>query len=256
MPEIKITAECPECGKKSEYGVDINMKMLAPNVRSKKKPFGFITCYRFTTDEIAQFIIEKARSIVPNIHVTVIPRYTEKKRRHHDENHPKASYASLLIAFSEDAMEDKQDFGWYGKIGSTGSNIRFKKSLFDIIIKKYQYKYENVESWLKDFRKMEYLEETLGMSEEFIRSIKENCKPRLITGNDNKDWVAFAARPEAIIQDMLTSVDTGKVEGELKITEVNPVSKDLVEYLVYVLPKQAVKTQDPRVVELLTNGGK
>jgi len=252
MPEIKVEAVCPKCGEKNEFLIDVNAKMLSPNVRCKKKPFGYIACYRFTTDEISQFLIEKARSIVPNIRVTVIPRYTEKKRRHHDDNLPRASYASLLIAFSEEAMEDKQDFGWYGKIGATGSNIRFKKSLFDIIIKKYAYRLEDVESWLKDFRKMEYLEETLGMTEEFIRSIKENCRPRLITGNDEKDWVAFAARPELILQDMLTTIETGKLDGEIKISEVNPISKDLVEYLVYIMPKQTVKTQDPRVVELLS----
>lgn len=253
MPEIKVNAVCPHCNEQNEYLINIDTKMLAPNVRCKKKPFGFIACYRFTTDEIGQFLIEKARSIVPNVRVTVIPRFTEKKRRKHEnENTPRIAYASLLIAFSEDAMEEKQDFGWYGKIGASSSNIKFKKSLFDIIIKKYQYRSEDVESWLKDFRKMEYLEESLGMTEEFVRSLKENCKPRLIKGNDDKDWVTFAARPEAIIQDMLSSVDTGKVDGEIKISEVNPISKDLVEYLVYVLPKQAVKVQDPRVVELLS----
>jgi len=252
MPEIKVEAVCPNCGNQNEFLIDVNQKMMIPNVRSKKKPFGFITCYRLTSDEISQFLIEKARSIVPNIRVTVVPRYTEKKRRHQNDNLPKTAYASLLIAFSEEAMEDKQDFGWYGKIGSTGASIRFKKSLFDIIIKKYQYNPKDVDDWLKDFRKLECLEESLGMTEEFIKSLKENCRPRLITGNDDKEWVTFAARPEAIIQDMLTSVDTGKVEGELKIMEVNPISKDLVEYLVYIMPKQTVKSQDPRVVELLS----
>ena len=222
--------------------------MLAPTVRGKLTPAENIYVYRVTSEEIKQFIIQKAKKYVPDVKVEVVPRYCERKRRKSTD--PRRSYASLRIAFSNEVIEKNSDQGWFGKIGENGSNVRVVNSLFNNLIRMYQYNKKEIDSWLKSYKTLEELEETLGMTEAYINDLRMYATPQRIKSN-NEDWIIFSAATENVLTDMLTDVETGKVPGKMIIHDIFRISEDIVGFEIHLYPENRVMKEDPHVRQIL-----
>ena len=249
MNEINLSTNCPACGKSLSISADVDFKTLAPKVRSKLAPVGSAYVYHITSDQIKVFLTQKAKMYSPEVKVEVVPRYTEKKRRSEMEQHH--AYASLRVAFSEHILEKKDTLGWYGKIGENDDNLKIIPSMFTNIIKLYKYNPEYVNAWVKNYKTLDRLEESFGMTEAYINDLRKYCQPQRVPTQNGESWIIFAASPEAIIQDMLTDVDSSKVNGTIKIQDVYQISKDIVEWIVYLYPQEIKLAENPHVKELL-----
>jgi hypothetical protein len=245
--EVIIKAKCPDCGKDLTLSANIDSAQ-APNVRSRLQPIGSIQVYKITSDQIKNFIVAKAKKYSPTARVDVIPRYTERKAR---KNEPHRSYASLRIAFSEDVVEKTEDLGIYGKIGDSADNVRFQKSIFQNLIKMYSYNPKDIDEWLHSYKNMEDLEEALGITENFINDIRQYATPQFVTTSDKEKWIIFSAAAENVIRDMLTDENTGNLPGRIQIQDVYQVSKDIVEFIVYLHPQQMKLKENPHVRQIL-----
>lgn len=250
MSNITMQVTCPDCGKAFSVQADINPKMLAPQVRSKIQPAGSVLVYRITSDDMKSFIVAKARKYCPEAKIEVAPRYTEKKKR--KDTDPHRSYASLRIAFSEHILDKgNQDLGWYGKIGDSADNVRIIPSMFQNIIQLYKYNPKDIEEWTKSYKNLEELEEALGMSEAYINDLRQYSRPQRITTNSGEHWIIFAAAAENVLKDMLTDYKTNVLPGRIQIVDVYPISKENVEFVVYLYPEEIQYTTNPHVMALL-----
>jgi hypothetical protein len=249
MAKVNLSIDCPECNHNFLVETNMTAEEMIPNVRGNIKPAGDILVYKITSEDIKKFIVDKARKHVSDAKVEVVPRYTEKKRRRNSEPHK--SYASLRIAFSNEVVENKDDSGWFGKIGETGSNVRIVKTIFNDIITRYQYNKKDIESWMKNYKTLEELEESFGISEAYLNDIKMYTTPQRILTNNKEQWVIFSAAPENVIRDMLTDKVSKEVIGRIQIQDVYPISKDIVEFLVYVHPNEMKIKENPHVRQIL-----
>lgn len=248
--EIKLTAECPGCGEEVEIAANVDKSILTPAVRSKLRPVGSVDIYKFTSDDIKQFIIQKARQYVPEVSIEFVPRYCEKKQR--SKTDPHRSYASLRIAFSTHILEKKGDFSFYEKIAESAGNVRVIKDIFYNIINLYKYDRKQLSEWTKNYKTMEYLEEEFGMTEAYINDIKEYSMPKYIKVANDKYWIIFSAAAENVIRDMLTDVETNSLPGKMQIVDIRPISKYIVEFLVYMHPKTMDFKENSHVRQILT----
>lgn len=249
MSSIALDVSCPDCKRNFRVQADVNPKLLAPNVRSKVQPVGSVLVYRINTDQMKEFIIQKSKSYCPDVKMEIVPRYCEKKRR--KESDPHRSYASLRIAFSEHILEKKDDQGWFGKIGESPDSIRIIPSMFKNIIKLYQYDPKNIEEWTKSYKTMEELEDALGMNEAYINDLRQYSRPQRVTTSNGERWIIFAAAAENVLKDMLTDYKTNQVPGRIQIMDVYPISKENVEFLVYLYPEEIEYKEDPKVRAIL-----
>lgn len=249
MSKFTFETTCPLCKK----GIKVNSEVpyvSSPSVRSNIEPVGNILVYRISSEEIKDFIIQKARQYVPDVRVMIIPRYCEKKKRNDNDMH--RSYASFRIAFSENVIEkNDQDLGWYGAIGDNGTNVKLQEGIMKNLINKYQYSRKKVESWLKDYKILEELEESFGMTEAYINDIYAYTVPRRIKTENKETWIIFAAAAESIIADMLTDKTTNMLPGTIRIKDAYPMSKDIVEFEVYIHPNQMEVKENPHVRQIL-----
>ena len=69
-------------------------------------------------------------------------------------------------------------------------------------------------------------------------------------------WIVFAARPDAVIRNMLTDPSTNKIEGRMEIVSIVPITKDTVEYTVYVHVNETESNENPEVRKLLQSDPK
>lgn len=250
MGIIQLETQCPHCKKDIKLGATVDAAALAPQVHAKIQPAGSIWEYRISTDEMKLFITQKAKKYCPDVKVDMVPRYCEKKRRHKSDPH--RAYTSLRIAFSEHIVEKKDDLGWYGKIGESADNLRIQPSMFQNLFQMYRYDTKVVDEWLKSYKNLEELEDALGITEDYIREIKMYAKPQRITTNDKESWIIFAAAAENVITDMLTEIKTQRPAGRIEIRDVYPISRDNVEFLIYVHPQEIQLTENPHVRQILT----
>lgn len=253
MEEIKtIAVNCPKCNEDIhiKYPVEVsNFNTSCPNVRSNLKPDGNILVYRISSEQIKDFIIQKARYYVPDVHMTIVPRYCEKKRK--NENDPHRSYASFRIAFSEHVIEQKTDLGWYGEIGNTDSNVKLQQGIMNGLIKKYQYNRKQIDAWLKDYKLLEDLEENFGITEAYLNDLRMYAIPQRIKADDNASWIIFAAAAENVIIDMLTEVGTNVTPGCVRIHDVYPMTKDIIEFVIHIHPNEMKDHENPHVRQIL-----
>lgn len=250
MSKVQLSTKCPQCGKELRIGAEVDASTLAPAVHGKLKPSASVLVYKISTDEMKVFITQKAKKYCPDVKVECIPRYCEKKRRHQSEPH--RAYASLRIAFSEHILEKKDDLGWYGKIGESSESFRVQPSMFQNLFQMYKYDMKAIDAWLGSYKNLEELEEALGMTEDYIKELKMYAKPQRIMTNANESWIFFSAAAENVIADMLTDTNSQKVIGRIEIRDIYPISKDNVEFLVYVHPSEVKMTENPHVRQLLT----
>lgn len=236
--DVNVNIECPHCRKDLVANVALDPIQLAPKVRSGLKPVSSVMIYKITSADIKKFLVDKARKYVPDVKMEVVPRYCERK--HQSKNEPHGSYASLRIAFSENVIQKNDDMGWYGKIGDT-DHIRIVHTLFEGFIRRYQYNKKDIDGWMSNYKSLEELEDTLGITEAYLSDLKAFATPRAIASNTGDTWVIFAAAPETVIQDMLTIEDSNVPSGRISIQDVSQISKDSVEFLVYVYPGDFTK---------------
>lgn len=253
MNEVKIKTQCPKCKQDMVLSAEVPDKD-APINRGKLQPVGNIHVYRISSEMIKQWVIQKAKKYCPNIKVEVVPRYCEKKKRRISEPH--RSYASLRIAFSEDILEKKEDLGWFGKIAESGDNLKIQPSMFQNIIKLYGYNSRDIDEWMRSYKNLEDLEESLGLTEVYLRELREFVTPQRVKTKDGISWIIFAAAAENIIGDMLTNPNTGVVDGKIQIQDVYEVNKDIVEFLVYLHPAEMKLYENPHVRQILAGDDK
>lgn len=249
MAKVNLSVNCPDCNKDFMVQADLTSADLAPTVRSKINPIGDILVYKITSEDIKQFIIQKSKKYVPDAKVEVVPRYCERKRRRDSEPH--RSYASLRIAFSDSVVEKNEDAGWYGKIGENDGNVRIVPTLFKEIISRYQYNKKDIEGWMKNYKTLEDLEENLGMNEAYLNDLKMYATPQRILTTNNEPWIIFSAAAENVISDMLTDPTNNEPIGRIQIQDVYPISKDIVEFLIYIHPLEMKLKENPHVRQIL-----
>lgn len=247
---VTFETTCPHCGKELEVEADVSGASLAPTVHSKIQPVGNVLVYKISTDMMKAFITQKAKRYCPEVKVDMVPRFCEKKRRHKSEPH--RAYASLRIAFSEHIIEKKDSLGWYGKIGESSENLRIQPSMFQNLFQMYRYDPRNIDAWLKSYKNLEELEDALGITEDYITELKQFAKPRRVFTDSKESWIIFSAAAENVIYDMLTDVNTQKIIGRMEIRDIYQISKDNVEFLVYVHPQEVQMSENPHVRQILT----
>ena len=246
MSAEPFIVQCQNC--KEEFPVTAPF----PIVRSLIEPIGEIKVYRITSEEIKHFLIQKAKFFKPASRLELVVTYCEKKN-----SDPHRGHASLRIAFSDDVIEKKAGAGWFDRMGEGEGNIRFIKDVFAGFIQKYQYDRKSLDDILSDYKKLEALENKLGITEQFIEDVKLYCTPRRITTATKESWIFFSARAEKVIEDMLENPETDSVRGRVDIDgRVFPINKDVVEFIVYVHPNETKSSENPLVRQLLLGKGK
>ncbi len=249
---VNMSFTCPHCNKDVDLNANIDPIQLAPTVRAVDQgvaPAGAIFVYKISSEQIKQFITTKAKLMIPDVKVEVVPKYCERKQRRPSDPH--RSYASLRIAFSDHILEKKGDDGWYGKIGETNSNIQIVQSMFDNIIRRYRYDRKAIEGWLKSYKNLEELEEALGMTEKYINDLRLYSTPQRVSTANKESWIIFSAAAENVIMDMLSDPATGRPQGRVQIQDVYRISKDVVEFLIYVHPTEIKLKENPHVRQIL-----
>ena len=253
MSEQKIyDIECPSCHQ------EFSMEVPIPEVRSGLAPIGNILVYKTNTEMIKQYLTEKLQSFEKNAKLEIVVKYCEKtdtyekkKKQQFRRKGKHQGYASMIIMFSEEIL-DKKNSGFYEKLGYSSGSPNIVKTVKAEFIKKFQYDRKELDNILGDYRYLEKLEDEFGMTEAFIEDIRDYSIPIIVPTPDKESWILFSARPEAIIYDMLenpepykwiknpdggTDIGITKVDGEIEIYEVCPISKGVVEYVIYVHPE-------------------
>ena len=248
--KVNLPFNCNQCGKQLVATVDMDPLKLAPSIRGGSNPVGIRYEYHITSEDIKKFIIEKAHMYVPNAVLEITPRYCERKRRKGYET--QKGYASYKIAFSHHVIKDYENNTWYHQLGESSENTLIVESLFKNLIEKWSYNKDYVNKWLKSYKDMERLEESFGMSDQFIEEIKAFRKPKGVKIEDSNDiWVFFMGCPESIIMDYFTNPETNKVPGKIEIAEVKMISKDIIGYTIFINPYSNVKIENPNVRQIL-----
>lgn len=245
--EATLHEVCPKC--KQKFDMVISNKDLYPLVRSKIEPIGDILVYRISTDEMRAFLIKKSKFFKErydqDIKIELSSRYCEVK-----DSSPHRSYGSLRIALSEGAVAGNNS-DWYTKIGEDERKIMFTKEVFVGLVKKYQYDRKGLDDLLSNYKQLEDIENKLGATETFIEDIRYYTPPRRIKSNDGKSWIIFAARAENVIRNMLEDPNTGTVKGDIEIHDVYRISKDVLEFIVYVHQNKMKTEENPYVRQIL-----
>lgn len=219
--------------------------------RANIQAAGQIDVYKITSDQMKAFISAKAAAMQPGTKVEMTVDYWEKKK-----SNPHRSYAMLKVAMSDDVIEKHQEDDWIIKIVDSNSDIKFVKKIWDFIVKQYSYDKKDLEDSLNDYRKLDMLEEAFGLTEDQIRQIIYYSTPRRMKTGSKESWIVFAARPDAVIRNMLTNPETNKVDGRMEIINIIPITKDIVEYTVYVHVNETESTENPEVRKLLQSDPK
>lgn len=251
-----LEAQCPKC--KQQMALKVAIQDEPPKVRAKIEPEEKIWSYKITSEDMKIFIQEKARMFVPGAKVEVAPRYCEKKPDKKNTYEPHRSYASLRIGMSHEVIEKTDDNGWYNNIGIDNSSVKVEKSILKELINKYSYDIKMINRWLSSYKTLEDLEESLGITEAYINDLKSFATPKRIKpSNGGNPWIIFSAAAENIITDMLTeATKDGKVPGVIKIMDVVPISKDIVEFTVYLYPEKTTYSENPAVRKILMGSDK
>lgn len=229
---------------------DVEVEMKKPCVlnRADLKPSAIIKVFQFTSEDIKEFIKQKAKHFVPNTIVNTIFMFTNTKKN-------KKGYASARISFSDDVIKDNETNDWYSKIGDTDKNVAFVPEIYHTMIKKYRYNVNDINTLLHNYKKMGIVEDLFGMKEDFLNDIKMYITPKRFKFANNKSCVIFSARVDSIIADMLSNPSTDEVDGAIEIKEVY-INKDVIHFTVYLHPSEMKVESNPLVKEFLEGSTK
>lgn len=246
----RIRADCPHC--KNEVAVKFNLpdEYAPPAVRCPNlMPSGNMFVYKISSELIKDYLTKKAQKLVAATKLELVPRYIEKKRRHKSD--PIRSYAALNIGLSDDVILNNDGGSWFGTIGQDTSRVKIVDSMYESFIKKFRFDPKDVNSWLKDYKTMEELEEAFGINEPYLQELRKYSMPQRVLTTEKKSWVIFSAAPEKIIRDMLADPSTGRVQGKLRIVRTYAISKSVVEYVVHLDPTDLELQEDQHVRQIL-----
>ena len=207
------------------------------------KPQYSINVFKINSDEIKVFLQQKVQFYKAGTKLELVPKYTEKK-----VNGEIKSYAALQIALSQEVLDIPEDF--YTKIGNT-NNLRFVNDIWVEMINKYKFDKKDIDGWLSSYKRMEEIENKLGITEKFLEELKDFSTPTKVSTN-KENWIIFAARADLVIEDMLTSSETGKLEGTMEIQSITPINQSLVEFTIYMMPN-IIRKENPFIRKLLSN---
>lgn len=250
MVEINVPINCPKCGKETLAGIKADPRIFAPKIRGDKMPDSVPYRYHVTSEDIKEFILKTARTYVPEVEMDIFTRYHEKKIRK-GSNEPHRSYAFFKMAFSYHVIKDYNN-GWFQQLGQAGNNVQICDSMMKGLIDRWKYDIKDINKILKSYENMEQLEDTFGITDEFIIDLKEFAVPKGVRVKGGKDiWVFFSASPEAILHDYFTDKTTNKVAGKLSIKQPTMISKDIIDYEVTLDPYIAESAINPHVRQIL-----
>lgn len=238
----KMFVKCPHCEK--SLGVEVNDRSV-PFVRSRMSPIGNVNVYRISTEEMKVFLQQKAAALKPDTSLDLVVQYCEKR------DTKKIGKATLKLAFSHHIIEGSETADWFTKLGENTIHPTIVNSVMRQMIRLYSYDRQEMDSILNDYKELERLEDTYGITETFIKSIYSYCIPKLVPTANGENWIFFSAMPEKVIADMLENPETNKVDGYIEIYDIYPVSRDNVEYIVYVHPHEVKPVENPFVRKLL-----
>jgi hypothetical protein len=201
--------------------------------RSGHGPNGLLLQYNETTESIKQFLIDKCRAYAPDISVELLTRYSEKKTRNPWEPHRSYAYFILAITANEALTAESDDM--YLQIGTEGrDNLSFIPDIKYHIINKYRWDNDDLKHILGSYKEQELLEESLGLSANFIKEIQRFSNPVIIKSN-NVAWVEIAIRAEKVLNDMFTDKASKEVYP-YRIMDIHPISENNVQYDILVDP--------------------
>lgn len=242
-----VKSNCPYCHKEITTKFTMPDGSTPPPTRCKNlSPTGHMWVYRISSDVIREYLTEKVRLIVPNAKLDLAPRYCERKKRAYGDGH---AYAAINIALSEDVIAGSRD--WFGSIGTDMGDVRLVPNMFEDFVARYRYDPKTIAAILKDYTQMEILENHFGITEDYLNEMKKFGTPQRVTTDDGKSWIFFSAAPEKIITNMMTDPQTKTIVGTCKIQDVYPLSKEVVEYLVYLNPTEMQLHEDHHVRQIL-----
>jgi hypothetical protein len=250
-----------------------------------REPNGIIQVYRITTEHIHEFVTSKVGGFVPGARVEIMPEYCEKKK-----SIPKRSYAALMLALSADTLDRTGQSDPFRRMVDVGNNPKFIKGLETAIIERYRFNREALQNIVNSYKRLDEVDEAFGMTEDYVRSLIKWARPIRQESPKTKDiWIMFAARPEAIITDMLTEVEVwdintggivkrakltdddryrtlpngdsmdlfpdrvqnpGGIGGRMNIVDVTQISKENVEFTVHLHVNEVHSTENPELRRL------
>lgn len=227
---------------------DIEMGKNEAMNRANLKPSAIVKVYQFTSEDIKDFIKDKAKYYIPGVIVDTVLMFTKTKKN-------KKGYATARISFSDDVISDSKTSDWYSKIGDNDRNLKFIPEIYLNMVKKYKYDINDINSLLHNYKKMGIVEDLFGISEEFLNDIKMYITPKRFKFSNNTSCVIFSARVDKIIEDMLTNPRTNQVDGAIEIKEVY-INKDVIHFTVYLHPSEMKVESNPLVKEFLESSTK
>jgi len=254
--------------------------------RAEISPIGTINIYQISTSDIRDFLSRKVAAYAPGARVEVLSRYIERADSKKDQNpylDNKYSYAALNIGLSSETIETKSESDFIHRMIEQSNDVRTIKDIYVKIIKKYQFDRDELQALRKNYKRMDQLREAFGITDEYMNTLIRMARPmRQRESNTNEAWVIFAARPEAVLYDMLTEIyvydlnDKGKTENKRRITDkeetltatfISPSEgprgkmyidrtervddKDNVLYTVHLLPHRPQSAGNPEVREFM-----
>ena len=89
------------------------------------------------------------------------------------------------------------------------------------------------------------------MTEQYISKLRQFCTPQRVPTNNKEQWIIFSAAAENVIYDMLSDPSTNTPSGRIQIQDVVQVSKDVVEFIIYVHPSEMRLKEDPFVRKIM-----
>ena len=258
-----FNVKCPKCGQVSAFPADVEEKVkviykpYTPETKNriKIKPSGCIMQYEITSTMLKVFIADKVKKLcdaknleVPKIEL--LPIYIEKKKRKNDIQHKVC--ASFRLAFNSAAINDNKEDGFFGMVGENPLNKKLIIPLiWDSIIKKYTYNYEEIKRMRSSYKTLDELEERHGINDAFLADIQEYTTPRILNpGKNTEKWVGVSIAPENVIRDALTDPETNKVPGEIVISDVISITNGdkgsfpTLKFLVNIYPTKYMNNTD------------
>lgn len=234
--------------KVEEKEKDIEMVKDETMNRANLKPSAIVKVYQITSEDIKDFIREKAKYYAPGVVVNTVLMFTKAKKN-------KKGYATARISFSDEAMSYSKTSNWYSDIGDSDRNLKFIPEIYVNMVKKYKYNLNDINALLHNYKKMGILEDMLGISEEFLNDIKMYITPKRFKFSNNTSCVIISAKVDKIIEDMLTNPKTNQVDGAIEIKEAY-INKDVIHFTVYLHPTEMKVESNPLVKEFLESSTK
>ncbi len=219
MEQPYANVQCPQCGTMIRFDIpdevveEIQEDAVAelrettievPKVRGKIRPDGVIFTYPITSDQLKEHLTELLHEYLPGAMLEVVPMYIEKKAGKNKDRRAR-SFSALQVAFSEEVINHAAGNSFYGKVGDLdGTNVRFVRAIWKNMIEKFMFNRDMINGWIKNYRKLDELEERHGITEKFLEELSIYVTPKRATVAGMTDsWVIVALRVDKIIEHIL-----------------------------------------------------